>query len=111
MRNSKRSRLENLGSQLLDEIAPGWKANPHMQATPTRWAKWWEEFIDYDPGNCATSFPVRNVDQMVTVTGIETWSLCAHHLLPFSASVSIGYIADEQVLGLRKFARIAHGAA
>lgn len=73
--------------------------------------QWWREFTTFDPGNDATTFPVENVDQMVIVSGIDTWSLCAHHLLPFSATLSIGYVADKQVLGLSKFARIAHSAA
>jgi GTP cyclohydrolase I len=47
----------------------------------------------------------------VAVTGIETWSLCAHHLLPFSASISVGYLAESKVLGLSKFSRLAHFAA
>lgn len=97
--------------RLLDEIAPGWFDDPHMVETPARAAKFWAEFIDYNPGNSATTFPVSQVDQMVAVTGIQTWSLCAHHLLPFSAEVSIGYLATDQVLGLSKFARLAHFAA
>jgi len=48
------------------------------------------------------------VDQMVVVTGMRVWSLCAHHLLPFWCDVSIGYIARGRVLGLSKFARVAH---
>lgn len=105
------ARLTSIAEQLLDEVSPGWQNNPHMASTPKRYAKWWSEFIGYDPGTIDTIFPVENVDQMVVVSGIETWSLCAHHLLPFSATVAVGYIADESVLGLSKFARIAHLAA
>lgn len=104
-------RLTVVGKRLLDEVAPEWRDNPHMRDTPRRYAKWWAEFIGYDRGNASTTFPVEHVDQMVVVSGIDTWSLCAHHLLPFSATVSIGYIADSEVLGLSKFARIAHGCA
>lgn len=103
--------LERLGARLLDVIAPTWRDDPHMQDTPGRWARWWKEFTTYQDTNTATTFPVQHVDQMVAVSGIDTWSLCAHHLLPFSASVSVGYIADGQVLGLSKFARIVHDEA
>lgn len=105
------AKVAGIAEQLLDEVQPGWRDSPHMQDTPNRYAKWWREFVEYDGGNDATVFPVEHVDQMVVVSGIDTWSLCAHHLLPFSASVSIGYIADQQVLGLSKFARIAHAVA
>jgi len=47
-------------------------------------------------------------DQMVVVSDMRVWSLCEHHLLPFYCDVSVGYIATDKVLGLSKFARIAH---
>lgn len=103
--------LEQVGADLLDVVAPDWRDNPHMKDTPKRYAKWWREFTNYDPGTTDTVFPVEHVDQMVVVSGIEVWSLCAHHLLPFSATVTIGYLADTHVLGLSKFARIAHASA
>jgi GTP cyclohydrolase I len=89
--------LMPIAAALLDEIAPGWQEDPHMRNTPGRWARWWREFTEYDAGNVGTV--------------IDVWSLCAHHLLPFSSTVNIGYLADSQVLGLSKFARIAHEAA
>lgn len=76
--------------------------------TPERYAKWWKEFIDYDAGKIETSFTLENNDEVVAVVGMKVWSLCEHHLLPFSATISVGYIPNEKVLGLSKFARIAH---
>jgi GTP cyclohydrolase I len=34
--------------------------------------------------------------------------MCEQHMLPFWCDVSVAYIADDKVLGLSKFARIAH---
>jgi GTP cyclohydrolase I len=45
---------------------------------------------------------------LVSVSGMRVFSLCEHHLLPMWCDVSIGYIPAGKVLGLSKFARIAH---
>jgi len=76
--------------------------------TPRRWADWWREFIEYKPGTTETTFQSIASDQMVCVSGMRVFSLCEHHLLPMWCDVSIGYITGERVLGLSKFARIAH---
>lgn len=100
-------RLMELGRELL--VALG--ENPDregLQDTPRRWADWWREFIEYDPGKTETTFSATSTDQIVCVSGMRVFSLCEHHLLPMWCDVSIGYIPDGKVLGLSKFARIAH---
>lgn len=76
--------------------------------TPRRFASWWREFIEYNPGVLDTTFESVTTDQMVVVSGMRVWSVCEHHLLPFWCDITVGYIARDQVLGLSKFARIAN---
>lgn len=79
-----------------------------LQETPRRWASMWREFVDYAPGKVDTVFESVQADQVVVVSGMRVWSFCEHHLLPFWCDVSIGYLPADHVLGLSKFARIAH---
>lgn len=101
-----RVRLEAIGNDLLDAL--GVERTASIKDTPKRWAKWWDEFLSYSDERTETTFTVEHVDQLVVVSGVRVWSLCEHHLLPFYCDVAMGYITNERVLGLSKFARIAH---
>lgn len=102
--------LEAIGRQLLEALGED-PDREGLQDTPKRWARMWREFMDYQPGDISKVFTIGNADEIVAVTGIRVWSFCEHHLLPFNADVSIAYIPNDRVLGLSKFARIAHEAA
>ena len=100
-------RVKHLVRELLEALGED-PDREGLQDTPRRIADFWREFIEYDPGKLNTVFSSVRHNQMVAVTGMRVWSMCEHHMLPFWCDVSVAYIAEDNVLGLSKFARIAH---
>lgn len=47
----------------------------------------------------------------VIVDGIQVQSMCAHHFLPFRGEAHVGYIPEEDAVGLSKLARVVDGYA
>jgi len=98
--------LRQIGERLL--TAMGYDVDsPALRDTPARWARWWLEFHQGQDANLDSTFDVKTSGQLVVVSGITVWSICEHHLLPFSMNITIGYQPGGTILGLSKFARIS----
>ncbi|HEX6509204.1 MAG TPA: GTP cyclohydrolase I [Chloroflexota bacterium] len=105
--STQRVKLERIGHDLLETL--GYDPDSiDLRDTPSRWARWWQEFLGDEPGRRMDSaFEMSESVRMVLVSGMRVWSICEHHLMPFSAEVSIAYVPRRRVLGLSKFARLS----
>ena len=82
-----------------------------LQETPARVARAYAEIfsgLGRDASDLlSTTFDLAH-DELVLVRDIEVWSVCEHHLLPFTGVAHVGYIParDGRVTGLSKLARL-----
>lgn len=81
-----------------------------LKNTAKRAAKAWLALTrgyNYKPQNIINNalFACPN-DEIVIVKDIELFSICEHHLLPFTGKCHVGYIPNGKVIGLSKIARI-----
>jgi GTP cyclohydrolase I len=79
--------------------------------TPARVARAYAELtagLRARPENVLTTTFDLGHDEMVLVRDIELWSMCEHHLVPFTGVAHVGYIPSEtgKITGLSKLARL-----
>jgi GTP cyclohydrolase I len=82
-----------------------------LRNTPDRVARSYEELIrgirQRAEEVLTTTFEIGH-QEMVLVRDIELWSMCEHHLVPFTGVAHVGYIPNEngRITGLSKIARL-----
>jgi GTP cyclohydrolase I len=76
-----------------------------LRETPRRLVQAYAEMLTVPPFDLTTFPNEEGYDELVLVEDIPVRSLCEHHLLPFVGVAHIGYLPDERILGLSKFAR------
>ncbi|WP_426242750.1 GTP cyclohydrolase I FolE [Nocardioides sp. LHG3406-4] len=104
------SRAEAAVRELLAAIGE----NPEregLRETPARVAKAYAELTSgmrMAPEDVLTTTFDLGHDEMVLVRDIELWSMCEHHLVPFTGVAHVGYIPSEtgKITGLSKLARL-----
>ena len=82
-----------------------------LRGTPHRVARAYAELtagLRQSPSEVLTTTFDLGHDEMVLVRDIELWSMCEHHLVPFTGVAHVGYIPAEsgKITGLSKLARL-----
>ena len=77
-----------------------------MAETPRRLVTAYAEMLTVPDFDLTTFANSAGYDELVLVQDIPVRSLCEHHLLPFVGVAHVGYLPDDRILGLSKFARL-----
>jgi GTP cyclohydrolase IA len=104
-----RTSLTDAVHTLLTEIGED-PSREGLLGTPERVRRMYDELtagyhVDPDVLLNGACFTV-DYDEMVVVRDIEFFSLCEHHLLPFTGRAHVGYLPKGRVVGLSKIPRI-----
>ena len=95
------------GARRILELAGGVTAG--TKETPARVAKAWSEMLSGyadDPEKILAKNFSGPSDEIVVLRGIEFFSTCEHHLLPFHGRISVAYLPGRRVVGISKLARL-----
>ena len=82
-----------------------------LRETPARVARMYREVfagIGQDASRLVTVVEGADHDEMIMVRDIPLYSVCEHHLIPFSGKAHVAYIPnkEQQITGLSKIARV-----
>lgn len=80
-----------------------------LKETPKRIVRMCRELysgIGVDPASVITVLKDHEHDEIVLVKNVPFYSMCEHHLLPFSGTCHVAYVPAARVTGLSKIVRL-----
>jgi GTP cyclohydrolase I len=81
-----------------------------LRDTPARVVKALLEMTagyDESPADILSTTFAEHSDELIVLRGIDFYSVCEHHLLPFHGVAHVGYLPGR-VVGISKLARLVH---
>jgi len=79
-----------------------------IASTPRRVAQMYEEILSgehKDPASAIEVFLEQKHDEIILLKDIPLYSLCEHHLVPFTGKAHVAYLPDKRITGLSKIVR------
>ena len=113
MNKSNRDKVMTAVHDLL-EVIEGAPLRPQLLETPRRVQRMLGEILSgysVDIPALFKTFDGEGEGQIVIAKNVRSWSLCEHHCLPFYATVSVGYLPKDRVIGASKLERLVHAYA
>ena len=105
-----KQKFQKAVSMMLDAFGEDTKREG-IKRTPERVAEFYEEFFDgynEDIDNIiSVHYQTEEYEEIVIVKDIQLYSMCEHHLLPFSGKVHIAYLPKKgRIVGVSKLVRV-----
>ena len=110
-----KQKFQKAVSMMLDAFGEDTKREG-IKRTPERVAEFYEEFFDgynEDIDNIiSVHYQTEKYEEIVIVKDIQLYSMCEHHLLPFSGKVHIAYLPKKgRIVGVSKLVRVVEAFA
>lgn len=107
--------VESILDGITDDLDIDWRTDPNFEETPERVARAYQEILS---GVDSTGAQIKNAlsksfpskyNNIIFSSGIETVSMCPHHLFLVKYKIAVGYIPAKngKVIGASKLARVA----
>ena len=101
MKEEIKSILEEIGE---DPSRPGLRRTPErVERSMRELTRGYSESVEDVVGRGVFE---EDFSEMVLVKGVEFYSMCEHHMLPFFGHAHVAYIPDGRIIGLSKIPRI-----
>ena len=110
-----KQKFQKAVSMMLDAFGEDTKREG-IKRTPERVAEFYEEFFtgyNEDIENIiSVNYQTEDYEEIVIVKDIQLYSMCEHHLLPFSGKVHIAYLPKKgRIVGVSKLVRVVEAFA
>lgn len=106
---TKRQQIAHHVAEILRALGLDAARDPELQRAPQQVAEWYLEFfapLEQEEEPEIVPLAHQGAGEMILVSDLPFYSLCAHHLLPFFGQAHIAYVPNGALVGLGSLGRL-----